>query len=193
MRKSLRGSKDSRLCGVGKIPDVRAHGLPHASPIAAQPLNAMPMGPNTSHSRSTTTVYRRRELISYPHGPRSDDASRSYLNLAQRARALAIGQGVRPPIAADSSNYSPEHTPVVQNFSCVQLVRGQSCCHFGGSGVGVPGPNWPYFWSTVARISRTAFPSACSAITSRVMFRQRSHFPPWFVKVMRPSGKRSAT
>jgi hypothetical protein len=178
---------------VGKGPDVRAHGLPHASPIAAHPLNAMPMGPKTSHSRSTTTVYRRLELISYLHGSRSDDTPRSALNFHRRERSFASGQWARPTISADCKNYSVDHPPIVQKILCIRLVRGRPCCHFGGSGVGVPGPNRPYFWSTVARISRTAFPSACIAITSRVMFRQRSHFAPWFVKVMRPSGKRSAT
>lgn len=63
----------------------------------------------------------------------------------------------------------------------------------GGRGVGVLRPYFPYFSSITVRIARSGFPSACIAITSRVMLRQRSHMPPWLVKVIDPSASRSAT
>ncbi len=63
----------------------------------------------------------------------------------------------------------------------------------GGRGVGVLRPYFPYVSSITVRIARSGFPSACIAITSRVMLRQRSHMPPWLVKVIDPSASRSAT
>lgn len=48
----------------------------------------------------------------------------------------------------------------------------------GGSGVGVLGPNLLYCWSITARTAWSGLPSACMAITSRVMFRQMSQVAP---------------
>jgi hypothetical protein len=50
--------------------------------------------------------------------------------------------------------------------------------HAGGNGVNVGGPNALYFPSITARIARSDLPSACMAITSRVMFRQMSQVAP---------------
>lgn len=43
------------------------------------------------------------------------------------------------------------------------------------------GPNFPYFWSIAARISRMGFFSAFIAITSRVMLRQMSQVAAWLL------------
>jgi hypothetical protein len=63
--------------------------------------------------------------------------------------------------------------------------------HPGSRGVGGLGPKMLYFWSMVVRIARSDLPSACLAITSRVMLRQMSHVAPWLLKVTWPSGRRS--
>jgi hypothetical protein len=63
----------------------------------------------------------------------------------------------------------------------------------GGSGVGVGSPVVPYVSSIAVRIAWSDFPSACIAITSRVMLRQMSHLAPWLVNVMAPFAWRSAT
>jgi hypothetical protein len=54
-------------------------------------------------------------------------------------------------------------------------------------------PIGPYFSSIAVRIAFSGLPSACIAITSRVMSRQMSHLAPWLVNVMAPSAWRSAT
>lgn len=55
------------------------------------------------------------------------------------------------------------------------------------------GPNFPYFWSIAARISRRGFFSAFIAIASRVMLTQMSQVAAWLLYVMRPSACRSVT
>jgi hypothetical protein len=47
---------------LGTTQDVRAHGAPQV-PIMAQPLNAMPTGPNSTHNTSTMATTRRRRVI----------------------------------------------------------------------------------------------------------------------------------
>jgi hypothetical protein len=47
---------------LGVTQDVRAHGAPQAA-IMAQPLNAMPTGPNSTHKTSTIATTRRRRVI----------------------------------------------------------------------------------------------------------------------------------
>lgn len=50
-------------------------------------------------------------------------------------------------------------------------------------GVAVPRPDFAYVPSICRRISAGDFPSVFRRITSRVMFRQIPHPPPWDVKV----------
>jgi hypothetical protein len=66
-------------------------------------------------------------------------------------------------------------------------------CYPGGCGVGVGSPIGPYFSSIAVRIAFRGLPSACIAITSRVMSWQMSQRAPWLVKVMVPPDRRSAT
>jgi hypothetical protein len=47
---------------LGVTQDVRAQGAPQV-PIMAQPLNAMPTGPNSIHKTSTVATTRRRCVI----------------------------------------------------------------------------------------------------------------------------------
>jgi hypothetical protein len=47
---------------LGVTQDVRAHGAPQVA-IIAQPLNAMPMGPKSTHKTSTMATTRRRRVI----------------------------------------------------------------------------------------------------------------------------------
>jgi hypothetical protein len=60
-------------------------------------------------------------------------------------------------------------------------------------GVGVGGPYLLYVRSIDARISSNGVPACFIAITPRVMSKQISHPAAWLVKVIRPSGNRSAT
>src|SRR2546428_11234366 len=69
---------------------------------------------------------------------------------------------------------------IVRDFWChrigllLPVAAAPSSPHAGGSGVGVLGPNVLYFWSIAARIAWSGLPSACMAITARVMLRQMS-------------------
>jgi hypothetical protein len=47
---------------LGVTQDVRAHGAPQVA-IMAQPLNAMPTGPNSTHETNTMATTRRRRVI----------------------------------------------------------------------------------------------------------------------------------
>ena len=72
---------------LGVAQDVRAHGAPQV-PIMAQPLNAMPTGPNSTHKTSTVATTRRRRVI------RLTSAC-----LARRRGGDLIMPAQKPPIA----------------------------------------------------------------------------------------------
>jgi hypothetical protein len=56
------GSGAAWMDMLGMTQDVRAHGAPQVA-IMAQPLNAMPTGPNSTHETNTMATTRRRRVI----------------------------------------------------------------------------------------------------------------------------------
>jgi hypothetical protein len=92
----------------------------------------------------------------------------------------------------ESGHYAFCNSPEGKCTAAVRLLINSSA-QPGGCGVGVGSPLGPYVSSIAVRIAFRGLPSACIAITSRVMFRQMSQRAPWLVKVTAPSGCRSAT